>query len=483
METSQTAAELAARLQRIPTTRSSWLLVILAAGALVVEALDIGSLGVILPGVRALWHLSPSQVGTLAAASALGIAVGMIPAGRLADQFGRKRMLVAGVIWFCGGTILSAAAPNYLTLVLIRGLSGLGMAPAFIMPYSIVSEFVSATTRSAFSGLLETALGIGYLLPPVLGILVMPHFAADVGWRVFLIIAGLPVIYVGVIIHFLPESPRWLSRMGRYGEAEDVVRALERNAEATLGRALPPPEIAPEVTLALFAHRASPNLAALKAIWSPPYLVRTVAMICGAFGTFSMFYVGVNYIPTLFIERHLALSNALLFTLVTAAVQIPGKILNGLTAELVGRKAIYAIYTVPAAVGAFMFGQTSEPYAMLGWASLFLFCAAGSAPSYKMWYAEQYPTPIRATGQATVEAIGGRLIGGVIWTMLFPIIVANWGIGITMTVLAVASVTACLIVVVFAPETRGRSVEALEAEVVAKAMPNVTIGEESTRLA
>ncbi|HVC61444.1 MAG TPA: MFS transporter [Acetobacteraceae bacterium] len=464
MQTDTRAANLAARLQRLPTTRASWMLVILAAGALVVEALDIGSLSIILPGVKAMWHLVPSQIGMLAASSALGIAIGMVPAGRLADRFGRKRLLVAGVLWFCGGTMLSAAAPNYAALVLIRGLSGLGMAPAFIMPYSIVSEFVSATTRTAFAGLLETALGIGYLLPPVLGILVMPHFSPDIAWRVFLVIAGLPVVYVGVIIHYLPESARWLSRVGRHEEAERIVRDLEQRVEAATGRRLPDPVVAPEVALAVAAHRPAASLAAFGTVWRPPYLARTVAMICGAFGTFSMFYVGVNYIPSLFIERHMAMTNAFLFTLVTAAVQIPGKILNGLTAELVGRKAIYVIYTVPAAIGAYEFGQTSDPYAMLGWASLFLFCAAGSAPSYKMWYAEQYPTPIRATGQATVEAIGGRLIGGVIWTLLFPIIVAGWGIATTMTVLASAAIAAAVIVVIFAPETRGRSVEALEAE-------------------
>jgi putative MFS transporter len=434
MQTDMRAANLAARLQRLPTTRASWVIVILAAGALVVEALDIGSLSVILPGVKTMWHLVPSQIGILAASSALGIAIGMIPAGRLADRFGRKRLLVAGVLWFCGGTMLSAAAPNYTTLVLLRGLSGLGMAPAFIMPYSIVSEFVSATTRTAFAGLLETALGVGYLLPPLLGILV------------------------------LPESARWLSRVGRHDEAEHVVRTLEHRVERVLGRRLPDPVVAPEVALAVAANRPAPSLAALGAVWRPPFLLRTVAMICGAFGTFSMFYVGVNYIPSLFVERHMALNNALLFTLVTAAVQIPGKILNGLLAELVGRKAIYAIFTVPAAIGAYEFGQTGDPFAMLAWASLFLFCAAGSAPSYKMWYAEQYPTPIRATGQATVEAIGGRLIGGVIWTLLFPIVVAGWGIAATMTLLSLVSVTTCGIVMLFAPETRGRSVEALEAE-------------------
>ncbi|MDQ2763003.1 MAG: MFS transporter, partial [Pseudomonadota bacterium] len=223
MATDIRAAELAARLQRIPTSRATWMLVILAAGALVIEALDIGSLSIILPGVKALWHLSPSQVGVLAASSALGIAVGMVPAGRLADRLGRKRLLVGGILWFCAGTMLAAASPNYTTLVLLRGLSGLGMAPVFIMPYSIVSEFVSATTRTAFAAVLETALGLGYMMPPLLGILVIPNFAPDVSWRIFLVIAGLPIVYVWVIVRYLPESPRWLSRVGRYDEADRIV--------------------------------------------------------------------------------------------------------------------------------------------------------------------------------------------------------------------------------------------------------------------
>jgi putative MFS transporter len=460
MATDPRAALLAARLQRIPTSSATWMLVILAAGALVIEALDIGSLSIILPGVRALWHLSPSQVGILAASSAFGIAIGMIPAGRLADRLGRKRLLVAGVFWFCGGTILSAASPNYATLVLLRGLSGLGMAPVFIMPYSIVSEFVSATTRTAFAGLLETALGIGYMIPPLLGILVIPNFAPDVSWRVFLIIAGLPVVYVWVIMRYLPESPRWLSRVGRHDEAERIVEWFERRAEAATGRKLPEPVVEQEVVVAVGAHKTLSTWAALAVVWRPPYLVRTMAMICGALSTFSMFYVGVNYVPSLFLEKQMGMTSALLFTLVITSVQIPGKILNGLLAERVGRKASYLIYTIPAAIGAYEFGQSSDKYAMLGWTCLFLFCASGSAPSYKMWYAEQYPTPIRATGQATVESIGGRLFGGVIWTMLFPIIVAAYGI---------AATTACLIVVAFAPETYRRSVETLEAAAIGPA--------------
>jgi MFS transporter, putative metabolite:H+ symporter len=137
-----------------------------------------------------------------------------------------------------------------------------------------------------------------------------------------------------------------------------------------------------------------------------------------------------------------------------------------LIAERVGREAVYLISTIPVAIGAYEFGQSSDRYAMLGWTCLFLFCASGAAPAYKMWYAERYPTPIRATGQATVEPIGGRLFGGVILTFFFPIIVSGYGMGATMTVLADMAVITSLMVVVFAPETYRRSVEDLEAAAI-----------------
>jgi putative MFS transporter len=192
-----------------------------------------------------------------------------------------------------------------------------------------------------------------------------------------------------------------------------------------------------------------------------------------------MFYVGVNYIPSLFMERQIGMTNAFLFALLISSAEIPAKIINGLLSERIGRKRIYIAYTIPAAIGCYAFGQTTHPLAMLLWATLFLFCASGSAPSYKMWYAEQYPTPIRATGQSTVEGIGGRLIGGVIWTMLFPILVAAVGISTTMVLLSVGAVVTLAVVTFVAPETCRRSVEELEAagqQAASRPAPNLAAG-------
>ena len=185
-------------------------------------------------------------------------------------------------------------------------------------------------------------------------------------------------------------------------------------------------------------------------------------MICGSLGTSSIFYLGVNYIPSLFVERHIVLSSAYLFTLIITGAQIPGKLLNGVLGELVGRKLIYLIYMVVAVGAAYFFGHSATPLAMVAWGGLMWFSAPGSAPSYKMWYAEQYPTPIRATGQSTVEAIGGRLLGGVVWTYLFPLLLARFWIATTMTIVPAMGLIAVAVVTGFSPETYRQTVEQLE---------------------
>src|SRR5271163_161927 len=453
---------LAARLQRLPTTRYTWAFVLLLAGALIVEAFDIGSLSVILPILKPLMHFSAMEVGMLAASSTVGITIGMIPAGLLADHFGRKPVLIGGVLWFSGLTLVSALAPDFRTLLILRGLSGLGMGATFIMPYALLVELVSSRTRAAFAGVLESALGIGYVTVPILGLVVLPRFAPDVAWRVFLLIGGLPIAYVWVLWKYLPESPRWLSRAGRSDEAERIVAAIEERVERLIGAPLPEPVVTRELEMSLGCERQRVSLRTVLEVWRPPYLVRTLAMTSGAFGTFALFYVAVNYIPSLFEAKSIGLSHALILSLMVTSSQIPGKLLNGVLSDFLGRKPTYALFASVSLVGAYFFGQSSDPIVMMGWGCLFLFAASGSAPSYKMWYAEQYPTPIRAVGQSTCEGIGGKLLGGVVWTAVFPVLVEAFGIGTTMTLIVVIGVVTLLVVIVFAPETAGRSVEELE---------------------
>jgi MFS transporter, putative metabolite:H+ symporter len=321
---------------------------------------------------------------------------------------------------------------------------------------------VSSRTRAGFAGALEASLGIGYVTAPILGLVVLSRFPPEIAWRVFLLIAGLPIAYVWVLWKYLPESPRWLSRNGRSDEAERIVAAIERRARQLIGAPLPEPVITHDLQMSFSDEGQRVGLRSVLEVWRPPYLARTLSMTSGAFGTFALFYVAVNYIPSLFAAKSIGLSNALVLSLVVISAQIPGKILNGALSDLLGRKLIYGLFASVASAGAYFFGQSSQPMIMMVWGFVFLFAASGSAPSYRMWYAEQYPTPIRAIGMSTCEGIGGRLFGGVIWTAVFPVLVDAFGIGTTMTLIAVAGVVTLVVVLVFAPETAGRSVEELE---------------------
>jgi MFS transporter, putative metabolite:H+ symporter len=461
--TTDEALLLAARLQRLATTRYTYAFVSLLAGAFIIEAFDIGSLSVLLPILKPIMQLSAAQVGMLVAASNVGITIGAIPAGFLADRFGRKRVLIGGMLWFSGLTMVSSLAPDFATLLVLRGLAGLGMGAAFIMPYALLVEVVPSRTRAAFAGVLESALGVGYVAVPLVGLVVLPMFEPDIAWRVFLLIAGLPIVYVWVLWKYLPESPRWLSRAGRSQEAERIVAAIEQRVERLTGAPLPQRVVTRDLEMSLGGER--PRVGgwrAVLAVWQPPYLARTITMTTGAFGTFSLFFVAVNYVPSLFEAKSIGLSNALILSLAVTSSQIPGKLLNGILSDFLGRKLIYALFALVALVGAYFFGQSSDPIVMMGWGCLFLFAASGSAPSYKMWYAEQYPTPILAIGQSTCETIGGKLLGGVVWTAVFPVLVESFGLGTTMTLITVMGLITVLVVVAFAPETAGRSVEELE---------------------
>src|ERR1700721_2123616 len=148
--------------------------------------------------------------------------------------------------------------------------------------------------------------------------------------------------------------------------------------------------------MSLGGERQRVGLRTVLVAWQPPYLVHTLAMTSGAFGTFALFYVAVNYIPSLFEAKSIGLSNAFILSLMVTSSQLPGKILNGALSDFLGRKLTYAVFASVALVGAYFFGQSSDPIVMMGWGCLFLFAASGSAPSYRLGSRGHTRRPARA---------------------------------------------------------------------------------------
>lgn len=443
------------RMERLPISSFTWRVVILAGLAWFVESLSIGSLGVALPALKHVMALTPSDVGLLVASSTFGIVIGLIPAGFMSDKYGRKRILVLGIIEYSVLTLLCAASTSFGMLLVFRFLSGLGMGAVFPLPYAIVGEFVNSRSRTLFNGVMDACLSLGYFIAPLLGFVIIPNLPQNVAWRVFFVVSALPILYAYAIHKSLPESPRWLSRKGRDAEAEQTMRSIEQQVQASTGQALP--EVS---TIAKQPEQDAIRVSAATP-WTARYVRRTISRCIAATGTFFMFYIVMTYMPTIFAGKGLSFAHSLLFTAIITGSAIPGKLLNGYLAEHFGRKFVYVVFMGLAGVGSLFFGVATTAVAMVLYACVMSFFGTGAFPALKMSYAEQYPTPIRTTGAASVETVG-RFLGGVIGSYMMPVILHQNGMATGFYVVAAVTFIAVIVELFLSRETRNSTLEQLE---------------------
>lgn len=454
---SATLIDIAGRIDRLPVTLFTWRIVLLGSLAWFIESLSIGAMGVVLPIVKRTMALSAGDIGLLAVASTIGIVLGIIPAGQLADLLGRKRILVWGIVEYSVLTMLCALSPNFIVLVILRLLSGLGMGAVFPLPYAITSEFVPLNRRTAFNGVMDASLSVGYFIAPILGLLILPRLAPSISWRIFFVVSGLPIVSAWLISKYLPESPRWMVRRGRESQALQVLSMVEEETIRRSGAVLPEPTANPATTQEL----SMPIKVRFWTPWQRPYVRRTIVSSVAAVGTFFIFYIVMTYLPLIFGQDGLTLAKSLIFAAIIIGAGIPGKLLNGWLGELWGRKAMYVIFMGIAGVGALFFGGAKTAVFMIGYGCLMSFFGNGAFPSLKMSYSEQYPTPLRTTGSSTVE-MWGRFLGGVVGSFAFPSLIAGIGVIPSFHIVAVVCFVAVIILGVFSQETKNQSLESIE---------------------
>lgn len=449
-----TLSALSARLELLPMTGYLWTLVLIAGGAWFVESLSIGMMGVVLPILTPLWHLSPNQVGILATASTFGVVMGLIPAGRLADRFGRVKVLTWGIVGYSALTLLSAWAPDYAALTTSRFLAGLAMGSVFPLPYAIVGEIVQKHQRSYLSGILDAILSVGYFAAPLMGLLLIPHLSSTISWRVLMALAGLPIIYAWLVRRWLPESPRWLLQQGKVKEAESVLLRMESETARRLPGPLPDPvpNLDPGSTSPVALERPQS--------WRQ-LVLRTGISAVGATGTFFMFYVVMTYMPTIFATLGASLPTALGFAAIVTLAAVPGKILNGRWSERWGRKPTFVAYMLAAALSALLFTEARQPAWMLADAIGMSFFGTGAFPGLKMYYAEQYPTAQRVTGSAVVEAVA-RTLGGIVGAAFIPWVWHAHGMGFAFALIAAVAALSALTLAFWGQESAGLTLEAIQ---------------------
>ena len=186
------------------------------------DAFDFFVLVFVLPAIAVEFHRSVADVAFTITATLATRPLGALLFGWLADRYGRRRPLMADIIFFSVVEVLSGLAPSYGIFLFLRALYGIGMGGEWGVGAALAMEAVGPRARGFFSGLLQEGYAVGYLLAAAAFFFVFPHF----GWRSLFFLGGLPALLTIYIRSKVPESEAWERTRPT---TRDVARAIGSN--------------------------------------------------------------------------------------------------------------------------------------------------------------------------------------------------------------------------------------------------------------
>ena len=390
--------ELLERQERL--TPNQWRIIATANLGDMLDFFDFFLIGYVLAFIIGGWHLTYGQSALILLSSGLGAVPGAFFWGWMADRIGRRKVFIATALNVALATGIMALTPDrggWVFLSFFRFFVGFGNAGLIAVDIPLVQEFVPSYKRGWVSGLTTTLLPAGNLLGALSGAFLAPI----VGWRGLFVVGLLPALLVVMIRVWVPESPRWLIRMGRHQEArQSLAWALQIDPrEISLPSALPGLEPRP-----------------WRELFNYP---RSVAAACIT-GLSQTGGVGLLlWVTTLFVlVLKITPAEASYLMIYVSSVGIVGRLACAYLSDAIGRRASGAFIGFAAALTMGFAGYLHD--AFLGTVSLFFvlimaqrFFGDGSYAIIGPYLAEVWPAGLRASGMGLAYGVGnlGKILG------------------------------------------------------------------------
>ena len=388
-----------------PMTVMQVVIVALTIGLNALDGFDVLSISFASPGIAAEWGIDRAALGFVLSAELVGMAIGSILLGGVADSIGRRPTMLGCVTAMAIGMFMVTTAKDLVTLSAWRVLTGLGIGGLLAAINACVAEFSNARRKH----LSVSLMSIGYPIGGVVGGMFVAVLLRNYDWRsVFYFGCAVTIVFIPLVYFLIPESVHWLARKQPVGALERINRTLKRIGHSTVA----------SLPVISDADRKRTVID----IFAPGLIATTLIVTAAYFLHITTFYYILKWVPDIVVRMGFEPSSAAGVLNWYMAGGATGGAVFGLLTMRYSLKGLTIATFVLSTVMVSIFGIVPGELDSLSTICFFAgFMTNAAIVGMYAIFAHAYPTHVRATGTGFAIGVGrgGSVLAPIIAGFLF----------------------------------------------------------------
>ena len=416
---------------------------------------------------------NPALQGWAMSCALTGCMSGAVLSGWLSDRFGRKKLLILSSVLFVAGSIGTGTAGSFTAFIIFRILGGIGIGLASNLSPMYIAEVTSGSIRGAFVSINQLTIVIGILaaqiinwplarpVPPEANVSdIMSSWNGQTGWRWMFFACAVPAALFFILMWFVPESPRWLARdRNKHNKVHRILSRIggKDYADSEIGSI--------EETLKTASEKTSFRILKL------PGMTRLLILgiVIAVFQQWCGINVIFNYAQEIFANAGYSVSDILFNIVITGSVNLVFTFVGMFTVDRLGRKSLMllgagglaGIYTI---IGSMYFFHLQGLPLLIMVVTAIACYAMSLAPVTWVVLSEIFPNRIR--GFAMSVATFALWAACFVLTYTFPLLNQAFKASGTFWLYGLICVFGFWFILKKLPETKGKSLEEIEHELL-----------------